>query len=233
VYVSALPDAGYRQIGSEEMGQFVDGEKAKIIGAASLESSLPRVTQIDPSLGNQAKVRGLLAIILSFVAIIVYVWVRFGGSRYGFAGVIALVHDSIIATGAVIVATYIYNTPFGQALGIGDFKINLDTVAALLTIIGFSINDTIVIFDRIRENRGRTGILTPQLINDSINQCFSRTVLTTFTAFTVVVIMYALGGTGLRGFNYCMIVGFVAGTYSTIAIAAPIVLLHGKAQKVE
>ncbi|MDO8301983.1 MAG: protein translocase subunit SecD [Sedimentisphaerales bacterium] len=228
VYVSVLPDAGFRQISNEEQGIFVENEKTKVLSALSLGSSLPRVTQIDPSLGSQAKVRGLIAIILAFLAIIVYVWVRFGASRYGFAGVLALVHDVIIATGAVVVCTWITGTSFGNALLIGDFKINLDVIAALLTIIGFSINDTIVIFDRIRENRGRGGILTPEIINNSINQTMSRTILTTFTAFLVVLIMYVWGGSGLRGFNFALLVGMISGTYSTIAIAAPLVLLQKK-----
>ena len=228
VYVSVLPDAGFRQISNEEQSIFVENEKTKVLAASSLESSLPRVTQIDPSLGSQAKMRGLIAIILAFLAIIIYVWVRFGASRYGFAGVLALVHDVIIATGAVVVCTWITGTSFGNALLIGDFKINLDVIAALLTIIGFSINDTIVIFDRIRENRGRGGILTPEIINNSINQTMSRTILTTFTAFLVVLIMYIWGGSGLRGFNFALLVGMISGTYSTIAIAAPIVLLQKK-----
>jgi SecD/SecF fusion protein len=233
VYASVLPDAGFRQVSAEEQNQFVDNEKAKVLAACSLESSLPRVTQIDPSLGSQAKFRALVAIILSFFAIIVYVWVRFGASRYGLAGVIALVHDAIIATGATVACVYIYNTVFGQALLIGDFKVNLDTIAALLTLTGFSINDTIVTFDRIRENRGRTGILTPELINKSINQTFARTILTTVTAVLVVVIMYIWGGSGLRGFNFTMMVGMMLGAYSTIGIAAPYVLLQKKAKKVE
>jgi SecD/SecF fusion protein len=228
VYVSVLPDAGFRQISNEEQGMFIDNEKTKVLAAASLESSLPRVTQIDPSLGSQAKVRGLIAIVLAFLAIIVYVWVRFGASRYGFAGVLALVHDVIIATGAVVVCTWVVGSGFGNTLLIGDFKINLDIIAALLTIIGFSINDTIVIFDRIRENRGRGGILTPEIINNSINQTMSRTILTTFTAFLVVLIMYIWGGSGLRGFNFTLLIGMISGTYSTIAIAAPIVLLQKK-----
>lgn len=233
VYVSVLPDAGYRQISGEEQTIFVENETAKVLAANSLESSLPRVTQVDPSLGSQAKLRAVIAIILSFVAIIVYVWVRFGASRYGIAGVSALVHDAIIATGATAACFYVCNTAFGKAFLIGDFKINLDTIAALLTLTGFSINDTIVTFDRIRENRGRTGILTPELINKSINQTFARTILTTFTAVLVVVIMYIFGGSGLRGFNFTMMIGMILGAYSTIAIASPYVLMQKKAKKVE
>jgi SecD/SecF fusion protein len=233
VYVSVLPDAGYRQVSTDEQAQFVDNEKAKVLAANSLESSLPRVSQIDPSLGSQAKLRAVVAIILSFIAIIVYVWVRFGASRYGLAGVAALVHDAIIATGATVACVYVAGTAFGNTFLIGNFKVNLDTIAALLTLTGFSINDTIVTFDRIRENRGRTGILTPELINKSINQTFARTILTTFTAVLVVVIMYVWGGSGLRGFNFTMMIGMILGAYSTIAIASPYVLLQKKAGKVE
>lgn len=142
-------------------------------------------------------------------------------------------HDAILATGATIACFYIWDTAFGRAMLIGDFKINLDTIAALLTLTGFSINDTIVTFDRIRENRGRTGVLTPELINKSINQTFARTILTSFTAITVVSIMYIWGGSGLRGFNFTMLIGMILGVYSTIAIAAPFVLLQKKAKKVE
>jgi SecD/SecF fusion protein len=233
IYVSVLPEAGFRQISADEENQFSENEKAKVLAAGSLESSLPRVTQVDPSLGSQAKLRAIIAIILSFMAIIAYVWVRFGASRYGLAGVVALVHDAIIATGATVACVYVYNTVFGDALLLGNFKVNLDTIAALLTLTGFSINDTIVTFDRIRENRGRTGILTPELINKSINQTLARTILTSLTAVMVVVIMYIWGGSGLRGFNFTMMVGMILGTYSTIAIASPYVLLQKKAKKVE
>ena len=230
-YVSALPEAGFRQVSVEEQNIFVDSEKAKVIAAASLETSLPRMTQIDPSLGSQAQIRGFIAIMLSFLAIILYVWVRFGASRYGFAGVLALVHDVIIAAGAVVISFWLAKTTIGKALLIGDFKINLDVVAALLTIIGFSINDTIVIFDRIRANRGKGGLLTTDIINNSINQTMSRTILTTLTAFTVVLVMYIWSGAGLRGFTFALLVGMISGTYSTIAIAAPIVLWQKKAKK--
>ncbi len=108
-----------------------------------------------------------------------------------------------------------------------DFKINLGIIAALLTIIGYSLNDTIVVFDRIRENR-RKGRLNPQTITNSINQTISRTILTSFTTFIVVLIMYIFGGQGLRGFTFAIGFGIIIGTYSSIAIAAPILLLGAK-----
>jgi hypothetical protein len=97
-------------------------------------------------------------------------------------------------------------------------------VAAFLTVLGYSVNDTIVIFDRIRENRGKMKSLTPTVINNSINQCMSRTLLTGVTTLLVLLVMYIFGGVGIHGFNYVMLIGIVVGTYSSVAIAAPILL---------
>ncbi|MHC4287094.1 MAG: protein translocase subunit SecD [Planctomycetota bacterium] len=225
IYLSAHPEAGYRDLDSSERQNFVENEKTKLAGAASLETSLSRVTQIDPSIGSQAKDKALVAIVLSLIAIVAYIWIRFGTARYGFAAIAALVHDVCITLGIVTACTYIAGTPLGNALGIQDFKINLEMVAAFLTIIGYSLNDTIVVFDRIRENRGKLSILTSEMVSASINQTLSRTLLTSFTTFLVVLVMYIWGGAGLRGFTFAMLVGIVVGTYSSIAIAAPILLL--------
>jgi SecD/SecF fusion protein len=225
VYVSAHPEAGYRDLENNERQNFVTNEKTKLAAATSLETSLSRVTQIDPSIGSQAKDKALVAIVLSLIAIVAYIWIRFGTARYGFAAIAALVHDVCITLGVVTACTYIAPTALGNALGIQDFKINLEMVAAFLTIIGYSLNDTIVVFDRIRENRGKLSILTKEMVSASINQTLSRTLLTSFTTFLVVLVMYIWGGAGLRGFTFAMLVGIVVGTYSSIAIAAPILLL--------
>ncbi|MBN1456551.1 MAG: protein translocase subunit SecD [Sedimentisphaerales bacterium] len=227
VYVSIHPEAGYRDLDSDEWDRFVDNEKTKVTKAIQLQTTLARVTQIDPSIGHQAKTRALIAIILSLIAIVGYIWIRFGTARYGLAAIVALVHDVCITLGAVTVCTYIAGTPIGKALLIQDFKINLEMIAAFLTIIGYSLNDTIVVFDRIRENRGKLTNLNPQVITNSINQTLSRTLLTSLTTFLVVLVMYIWGGAGLRGFTFAMLIGIIAGTYSSIAIAAPI-LLSGK-----
>lgn len=227
IYVSAHPEAGYRELDTNEWQSYVDNETTKLTGATSLETSLSRVTQIDPSIGSQAKQRALVAIILSLIAIVGYIWVRFGTARYGFAAIVALVHDVCITLGLVTACYYLSGTSIGKALGIQDFKINLEMIAAFLTIIGYSLNDTIVVFDRIRENRGKLSILTPDMISSSINQTLSRTLLTSFTTFMVVLVMYIWGGTGLRGFTFALLVGIIVGTYSSIAIAAPILLLSG------
>jgi len=226
VYISVDPEAGFREFSEEEWGQFVNNEKTKVLAATSMETSLPRVTQIDPSVGGEAKTRALIAIILSFFAMIVYLWVRFGNVRYGIGAIVALIHDVCITLGVVTVCTYIAGTSIGKAMLIGDFKLDLTMIAAFLTLVGYSVNDTIVVFDRIRENRSKAG-LTPQLINNSINQTLSRTILTSFTTFLVVFIMYIYGGQSisLRGFNFAMCFGIIVGTYSSIAIASPILLI--------
>ncbi len=230
VYLSAAPEAGFRELTDDEWAQFVENETTRILAAARLETSLPRVTQINPSVGAEQKTRALIAIVLSLFAIVTYVWVRFGNVRYGLAAIIALVHDVSITLGAVTVCTYIAATPIGEKLLIGDFKINLVMIAAFLTLIGYSLNDTIVVFDRIRENRHKAR-LTPKTITDSINQTISRTILTSFTTFIVVLIMYIFGGPGLRGFTFAIGFGIIIGTYSSIAIAAPVLLLGTKTKK--
>jgi SecD/SecF fusion protein len=228
-YISADPEAGLREFTEEQWNRFVENETSKVLTAASLETSLPRVTQIDPSVGAEQKTRALIAIVLSLFAIVAYIWFRFGSFRYGLAAITALVHDVCITLGAVAACTYIAATPIGQKLLIGDFKINLAMIAAFLTLIGYSLNDTIVVFDRIRENR-RKARLNPQIITNSINQTISRTVLTSFTTFIVVLVMYIFGGQGLRGFTFAIGFGVIVGTYSSIAIAAPILLLGAKAK---
>ncbi|MCE5184984.1 MAG: protein translocase subunit SecD [Planctomycetaceae bacterium] len=232
VYVSAHPEAGYRDLETHEWQTFAANENTKLQEAASLETSLAKITQIDPSIGEQAKQKAIVAIILSLLAIVAYIWVRFGTARYGLAAIASLVHDVSITLGLVAGSVYIAGTPLGKMLGIQDFKISMEMVAAFLTIIGYSLNDTIVVFDRIRENRGRLSVVTPEMITTSINQTLSRTILTSFTTWLAVFVMYVWGGEGMRGFNFAMTVGILIGTYSSIAIAAPI-LLVGSSGKIE
>ena len=227
VYISVNENFAFSEPPADEWNRYVENEKTKVVSAMSLSESLPRVTQINPSIGSEAKMRALIAIILSLVVIVGYIWVRFGNVRYGFAAIIALVHDVCITLGAVAACAFIANTKIGEALLIGDFKINLAIIAAFLTLIGYSLNDTIVVFDRIRENR-RKAQLTPQTITNSINQTLSRTILTSFTTFIVVLIMYIFGGQALRSFTFAIGFGVIIGTYSSIAIAAPILLLGTK-----
>ncbi len=231
VYVSAESEAGLRELDEDEWTRFVENEETKVLAAARLASSLPRVRQFDPSVGAEQKTRAIIAIVLSLFAIVTYIWIRFGDVRYGLAAIAALVHDVCITLGAVAACTYIAGSSIGDLLLIGDFKINLAMIAAFLTLIGYSLNDTIVVFDRIRENRGKSRALTAQVITNSINQTISRTIMTSVTTFIVVLIMYIFGGSGLRGFTFAIGLGIIVGTYSSIAIAAPILLLGTKNTK--
>ena len=129
-----------------------------------------------------------------------------------------------IALTCVMACHHFHDTAIGKLLMLQDFKIDLAMIAAFLTIVGYSINDSIVIFDRIRENRGRLATVSESLINTSINQTLSRTLITSLTTLMAVVVMYAVGGSGIHGFAFAMIVGVLSGTYSTIAIATP--MLH-------
>jgi len=177
-----------------------------------MEDLFEGVTSFDAVVAGQAKVQALLAIFISLALIVIYVWVRFGGIRYGLGAIFSLVHDAIVALAGTVLAGEAYNHLFGQKtfLLISDFKINLTMIAAYLTVIGYSVNDTIVIFDRVREMRGKSHVpLTPKLINDAINQCFGRTIWTTFTVFIVVMIMYIWGGEGVRGFSFAMLIGVI------------------------
>lgn len=192
--------------------------------ALASSQALQRVTQFAPQVASEAAQKAVIAVILSFIAIAAYLWVRFGSVDFGLAGIIALYHDVLVALAAVLACHYLHATFIGKLLGLSDFKIDLTIIAALLTIVGYSINDSIVIFDRIRENRGRLGQISPTLVNDSINQTLSRTVLTVFTVFLVVLIMYVAGGEGIHGFSFAMLVGCFTGVYSTIAVATPMVI---------
>jgi SecD/SecF fusion protein len=193
--------------------------------AFDTEQSLRRVSQFKPQVAASSARKALISLLLSWMMIIAYMWVRFGKASYGISGVVTLVHDVLLAVAAVGLSGWIANFAFARYLLIEDFRIDMTVIAALLTIIGFSINDTIVIFDRIRELRGRLGQLTPQIINDAINQTLSRTIITSMLVISTILIMYIWGGSSIRGFNFCMLVGCLRGLYSSIAIAAPLLLI--------
>jgi len=224
VFVSVDPEAGLRELSEDEWTRFTENERTRVLAAATLETSLPQVTQIDPSIGSESKTRALIAIVLSLAAIVGYVWLRFGNARYGLTAIAALVHDVTITLGAVTACTYLAGNALGDLLLIGDFKIDLAMIAAFLTLIGYSLNDTIVVFDRIRENRHKAQ-LTEKTITDSINQTVSRTIMTSLTTFVVILVMYIFGGEALRGFTFAIGFGVLIGTYSSIAIAAPLLLV--------
>lgn len=166
--------------------------------------------------------RALGALFASLLCIIGYIWFRFQRVIYGVAAVVALLHDVLITLGAIAVSYWA-----AGALGfllIDPFKISLTVVAALLTIIGYSLNDTIVVFDRIRETKGKAPRLTGDMINASINQTLSRTLLTSITTLIVVVLLYAMGGEGIHAFAFALVVGVLVGTYSSMFVASPVLL---------
>ena len=184
-----------------------------------------RIANFGSTVAAETSTLALIATVASWIIIIVYLWWRFHSFTYGLAAVLAVVHDVLITLGAVAVSYWLALVPgLNSLLMIDQFKIDLPIVAAFLTLIGFSVNDTIVIFDRIREIKGKTPHLTPALVNDAINQTLSRTILTSLTAWLVVLVLYVLGGEGLHGFAFALVVGFLSGTYSTIYIATPILI---------
>ena len=188
------------------------------------EPVFPSSNKVGASVAGNTQTQATLALIASLVMIIVYVWIRFQQVSFGFSSVLALVHDVLVALGALALSYWLSLLPGMDLLLIEPFKINLPIIAAFLTIIGYSINDTIVIFDRIREVRGKSPDLSPELVNLCINQTLSRTLLTSLTVFIVVLILYIFGGQAIHGFAFTLVVGTISGTYSTVYIATPILI---------
>jgi SecD/SecF fusion protein len=187
-----------------------------------------RLETFDSQLAAETRLRAMYAILLSWGAILVYLWFRFGNWTFGLAAVLCLVHDLFFTLGIIAACHYLHGTAVGDFLLLEDFKIDLTAVAALLTLVGYSVNDTIVVFDRIREVRGKNPDLTPQMINDSVNQTLSRTILTSLVTWLVVIVLYIWGGPGVHLFAFVMVVGVIVGTYSSIYIASPLLLIFGE-----
>ena len=167
------------------------------------------VQVVGPTVGKQLEKQALLATLYSMLGMLVYLWFRFQ-LIYGVAAVVACFHDTLITVG------------FFALL---DKEISLTVIAAILTLVGYSMNDTIVVFDRIRENlRLSRRESLPDVVNRSINQTLSRTVLTSGLTFLTVLSLYIFGGQVLNGFSFALVVGILIGTYSSIAIAAPMLV---------
>jgi SecD/SecF fusion protein len=198
-------------------------------GAINNPVELQKVTNFNPQVAGETATQALLALGLSIIAIVIYIWIRFGNLRYGTATVVALLHDTLFVVAALGVAHYAAEMAFFRdAMLLEPFRINLTMVAAILTVMGWSMNDTVVVFDRIRENRGKHGSVDRKLVNDSINQTLSRTLLTGGTTLVTLTVMYITGGPGIHGFTFAMVVGIIVGTYSSIAIASPLLLIGQK-----
>jgi SecD/SecF fusion protein len=190
---------------------------------------LQKVDNFDAQVAGEMQQNALLALGLSIVVIMGYIWLRFGNLKYGTATVVAMLHDTLLVIGFIGLSHFIGKTSFGtNFLLIEPFRVNLTLVAAVLTVMSYSMVDTIVVFDRIRENRGRYGHVDPHIIDDSVNQTLSRTLLTAGTTVMTLFVMYIFGGSGIHGFTFVMLVGILVGTYSSIAIAAPILLIGEK-----
>jgi SecD/SecF fusion protein len=196
----------------------LDGMQASLAATPVFPSS----SEIGGKVAGDTQLMAVYAMLASMLMIVIYVWVRFQNLSFGLAAVVALVHDVAIAVAALAISAYV--SPYMASLLVDPFKISLAVVAALLTIVGFSINDTIVIFDRVREVRGKSPRLSAEVINLSINQTLSRTLITSGTVFIACIILYFVGGPGIHAFAFTMVVGVIAGTYSTVYIAAPLLL---------
>jgi preprotein translocase subunit SecF len=203
-YLIRLPQGG------ETPEQITPKVQAALEKASGAKLEMRRVEFVGPQVGRDLQLQALYAVLAGMAGILIYVAVRFD-FRGGVISIVAIAHDVIVTLGA---------------LTIFNFEMSLSVLAALLTIVGYSINDTIVIFDRIRESRGRglrKGQTLAGLVNTSLNQTLSRTILTSFTTFMASVVLFLFGGEVLRDFAFALVVGVVLGTYSTVAAASLIV----------
>ena len=195
---------------------------------AELESQplFPVANAISGKVADGLQVTAIFAILLSLIGIVGYLWFRFQNVSFGLAAVVALVHDVLVTLGAIAGSAWLVSgvPALASPLQIDAFQISLPIVAAFLTIIGYSLNDTIVVFDRIREVRGKSPNLTAAMINTSVNQTLARTLLTSLTTLLVVGILYFFGGAGIHAFAFALVVGVIVGTYSSIFVASPTLL---------
>ncbi|MGI9479767.1 MAG: protein translocase subunit SecF [Hyphomicrobiaceae bacterium] len=198
--------------------QQTGGEKAqqealgKIVEAVGSGYEQRRVEVVGPAVSGELRTTGIIAVLCSILAIILYVWFRFEW-QFAIGAVVALTHDVLITIGV---------------FSLLQFEFDLSTVAALLTILGYSVNDTVVVSDRIRENlRKYKRMELPKLLNMSINETLSRTLMTSLTTLIVLIALYVLGGEVIRNFTFAMMFGVVIGTYSSIFIAAPLLQFLG------
>ena len=195
-----------------------DEENEQKMIVAKLKDSLPenvdyrRVEFVGPKVGKELQIMGLKAILYSLIAMFIYIWFRFSGWQFGLGAVFALFHDVFSTLGF---------------FALTQIEFNLASIAAILTIAGYSINDTVVVFDRIRENLMKTEIPFSELLNKSINQTLSRTIMTSLTTLLALLALFMFGGEVIKGFVSAMMWGVLVGTYSSIFIASPLIILFG------
>ena len=188
---------------------FIENIKTQLSKNLAGNFSFRRVENVGPKVSGELLKSGLIAIVLSLSAMLIYIWIRFEW-QFSLGAIIALIHDVIITIGF---------------FSILEFEINLSIVAAVLTIVGYSMNDTVVIFDRVRENLKKYSSKSiNEISNLSINETLSRTIITSSTTLLALLSIFFFGGKILHGFSFAMILGVVFGTYSSIFIANPILI---------
>jgi len=188
---------------------FIENIKDKLFKNMGVNFNFRRVENVGPKVSAELLRAGLIAIVLSLTAMLIYIWIRFEW-QFSLGAIIALVHDVIITIGF---------------FSILQFEINLSIIAAVLTIVGYSMNDTVVIFDRVRENLKKyTSKKIEEISNLSINETLSRTIITSLTTLLALLSIFFFGGKILHGFSFAMILGVIFGTYSSIFIANPILI---------
>lgn len=226
-YLSSTEDLTYFDNADAWESEIASREWDLIRAALTTSSDQLSVQNFSPAIAENFRATAFAAVLLSLLLILIYIWVRFGSVRYSAAAIAALTHDVLTTIGLIALAEILYDhhmfTDLARTLLIEPFKIDLNLVAAMLTIIGYSLNDSIVIMDRIRENRGKLSYASKEVINQSINETISRTVITSGTTLFAVLILYIYGGQGVRAFSFALLVGVLIGTYSSIAVAAPLV----------
>ena len=196
--------------------KFIKKIKDKITLDLQSEVNFRRVENVGPKVSSELLQKGLIAILLSLAAMLFYIWIRFEW-QFSLGSIVALIHDVTITLGI---------------FSILSFEINLSIVAAVLTIVGYSMNDTVVIFDRIRENLLKySKIKTNEIADISINETLSRTIITSVTTLLALFSIFILGGEILRGFSFAMILGVFIGTYSSIFVASPVLNYFKVSQK--
>ena len=204
------------EISKSEDENFIKSINDKLSADLGSEVNFRRVENVGPKVSNELLRAGLLAISLSLAAMLFYIWIRFEW-QFSLGAVVALIHDVIITVGIFSFLAY---------------EINLSIVAAVLTIVGYSMNDTVVIFDRIRENLKKYSKISIAEISDlSTNQTLSRTLITSVTTLLALFSIYIFGGAILKGFSFAMIIGVIVGTYSSIFVATPILNYTNVSQK--
>jgi SecD/SecF fusion protein len=203
----------------EDQARLVLGQLQKDLGDSIIWQTS---SQIGGQVSADTQLRALGALAVSLLGIVAYVWFRFQKVAWGLAAVAALAHDALVMLTAIALSYWVVG-PLG-ILGVEEFKISLPVVAAFLAVLGYSVNDTIVIFDRLREIRGKNPNITRQMLNDAVNQTLSRNIILAGITLTVVTILYGFGGPGIHAFAFALLIGVISGCYTTLVIAAPLLL---------